>query len=29
LSHLALFESEDDSNVAVLVVRHQLEDDYH
>jgi plasmid stabilization system protein ParE len=27
--YLALFEIEDDSNVAVLAVRHQLEDDYH
>ena len=27
--YVALFEIEDDSNVAVLAVRHQLEDDYH
>jgi plasmid stabilization system protein ParE len=27
--YLALFEIEDESNVAVLAVRHQLEDDYH
>lgn len=27
--YLALFEIEDDSSVAVLAVRHQLEDDYH
>ncbi len=27
--YVALFEIEDASNVAVLAVRHQLEDDYH
>ena len=27
--YLALFEVEDSSRVAVLAVRHQLEDDYH
>jgi len=27
--YVALFEIEDDTNVAVLAVRHQLEDDYH
>ena len=27
--YLALFEVEDSSSVAVLAVRHQLEDDYH
>ena len=27
--YLALFEIEDGSSVAVLAVRHQLEDDYH
>jgi hypothetical protein len=27
--YVALFEIEDEANVAVLVVRHQLEDDYH
>ena len=27
--YVALFEIEDESNVAVLAVRHQLEDDYH
>jgi plasmid stabilization system protein ParE len=27
--YLALFEIEDNSSVAVLAVRHQLEDDYH
>ncbi len=27
--YLALFEIEDDTSVAVLAVRHQLEDDYH
>ena len=27
--YVALFEIEDDVNVAVLAVRHQLEDDYH
>jgi plasmid stabilization system protein ParE len=27
--YVALFEIEDDSNVAVLAVRHQLEEDYH
>jgi len=27
--YVALFEIEDDANVAVLAVRHQLEDDYH
>lgn len=27
--YLALFEIEDDSSVAVLAVRHQLDDDYH
>jgi hypothetical protein len=27
--YLALFEIEDDSKVAVLAVRHELEDDYH
>jgi plasmid stabilization system protein ParE len=27
--YLALFEIEDNSRVAVLAVRHQLEDDYH
>jgi plasmid stabilization system protein ParE len=27
--YVALFEIEDDSHVAVLAVRHQLEDDYH
>ena len=26
---VALFEIEDESNVTVLAVRHQLEDDYH
>ncbi len=26
---VALFEIEDDSTVAVVAVRHQLEDDYH
>jgi plasmid stabilization system protein ParE len=26
---VALFEIEDESNVVVLAVRHQLEDDYH
>ena len=28
-SHVALFEIEDDMNVAVLAMRHQLEDDCH
>jgi plasmid stabilization system protein ParE len=27
--YVALFEIEDESNVCVLAVRHQLEDDYH
>ena len=27
--YLALFEIEDNSSVAVLAVRHQLEEDYH
>lgn len=27
--YVALFEIEDEANVAVLAVRHQLEDDYH
>lgn len=27
--YVALFEIEDESNVTVLAVRHQLEDDYH
>lgn len=27
--YVALFEIEDESNVAVPAVRHQLEDDYH
>jgi plasmid stabilization system protein ParE len=27
--YVALFEIEDESHVAVLAVRHQLEDDYH
>ena len=27
--YVALFEIEDDSTVAVVAVRHQLEDDYH
>jgi plasmid stabilization system protein ParE len=27
--HVALFEIEDESHVAVVAVRHQLEDDYH
>jgi plasmid stabilization system protein ParE len=27
--HVALFEIEDESQVSVLAVRHQLEDDYH
>lgn len=27
--YVALFEIEDDSNIAVLAVRHQREDDYH
>ncbi|HRK19683.1 MAG: type II toxin-antitoxin system RelE/ParE family toxin [Rubrivivax sp.] len=27
--YVALFEIEDESSVAVLAVRHQLEDDYH
>lgn len=27
--YVALFEIEDKANVAVLAVRHQLEDDYH
>lgn len=27
--YVALFEIEDNSNVAVLAVRHQLDDDYH
>ena len=27
--YVALFEIEDDANVLVLAVRHQLEDDYH
>lgn len=27
--YVALFEIEDSSNVVVLAVRHQLEDDYH
>jgi plasmid stabilization system protein ParE len=27
--YLALFEIEDDTSVAVLAVRHQVEDDYH
>lgn len=27
--YVALFEIEDESTVAVLAVRHQLEDDYH
>jgi hypothetical protein len=27
--YLALFEIQHDSSVAVLAVRHQLEDDYH
>jgi len=27
--YVALFEIEDESNVAVVAVRHQLEDDYH
>lgn len=27
--YVALFEVEDDANVAVLAVRHQREDDYH
>ncbi|MBI3156835.1 MAG: type II toxin-antitoxin system RelE/ParE family toxin [Burkholderiales bacterium] len=27
--YVALFEIEDDSSVAVLAVRYQLEDDYH
>ena len=27
--HVALFEIQDEANVAVLAVRHQLEDDYH
>ena len=26
---VALFEIEDDANIALLAVRHQLEDDYH
>jgi plasmid stabilization system protein ParE len=27
--HVALFEIQDEANVVVLAVRHQLEDDYH
>ncbi len=27
--YVALFEIEDESNVSVVAVRHQLEDDYH
>ncbi len=27
--YVALFEIEDDANVVVLAMRHQLEDDYH
>jgi len=27
--YVAMFEIEDEANVAVLAVRHQLEDDYH
>ena len=27
--YVALFEVEDEANVAALAVRHQLEDDYH
>lgn len=27
--YVALFEVEDESNVVVMAVRHQLEDDYH
>lgn len=27
--YVALFEIEEESNVAVVAVRHQLEDDYH
>lgn len=27
--YVALFEIEDESNVVVVAVRHQLEDDYH
>ncbi len=27
--YVALFEIEDEANVTVLAVRHQLEDDYH
>jgi plasmid stabilization system protein ParE len=27
--YVALFEIQDETNVAVLAVRHQLEDDYH
>ena len=27
--YVALFEIEDESNVAVVALRHQLEDDYH
>ena len=27
--YVALFEIEDESNVVVLAIRHQLEDDYH
>ena len=27
--YVALFEIEDESNVTVVAVRHQLEDDYH
>jgi len=27
--YVALFEIEDETNVAMLAVRHQLEDDYH
>ncbi len=27
--YVALFEIEDESNVAVVAIRHQLEDDYH
>ena len=27
--YVALFEIEDPSNVVVLAIRHQLEDDYH
>lgn len=27
--YVALFEIEDESNVSVVAIRHQLEDDYH